>query len=61
VSVTYAHNGNIVYRSSEHSHAPDTGTIAARELLPRWYMQLQPQKAAQGLSLQMLHQVWTNL
>jgi len=23
-------NGNIVYRSSERSHAPDTGTIAAR-------------------------------
>jgi len=34
VSVTYVFtqiNGNIVYRSSEHSHAPDTaGTVAAR-------------------------------
>jgi len=54
-------NGNIVYRSSEHSHAPDTGTIAAiGQLLPRWCMQLQPQKVAQGISLEMLHQVWTS-
>jgi len=59
VSVTYVFtqiNGNIVYRSIEHSHAPDTGTVAARRAVATMvaYMQLQSQKAAQGISLEML-------